>query len=128
MFHEGLADHTPLTIGTATILTGAALLAAVLLMRVSIGIGTVLNILVIGPATDATLWLIQEPGSAVARAGLTIAAPLVVGLGSSLYLGVNLGPGPRDGLMTGLHQRGMSIRTARFGIEAMAFTAGVGCA
>lgn len=124
VFHEGLSFRTPLSIGTATILTGAALLVAVILMRVKIGIGTIFNILLIGPSTDLTLWLVEEPESTLARGALTIAAPLVVGLGSSLYLGVQLGPGTRDGVMTGLHDRGMSIRSARFGIEAAAFSFG----
>jgi len=124
VFHEGLSIHTPLSIGTATILTGAALLVVIIGMRVKIGIGTILNILVIGPSTDLTLWLVEEPESTLARGALTIASPLVVGLGSSLYLGVQLGPGTRDGVMTGLHDRGMSIRSARFGIEAMAFSCG----
>lgn len=125
VFHDGLSRHTPLTIGTATVLTGAILVAVVLAMRVRIGLGTFLNVLIIGPATDATLWAIDQPSSAVARAGLTLAAPFVVAIGSGLYLGVHWGPGPRDGLMTGLNDRGLSIGRARFAIEATAFAIGV---
>ncbi len=125
VFHEGLADHSPLSIGGATILTGIVLLIMVLAMRVKIGFGTVMNIAVIGPSTDLTLWLVDEPSSSLGRAAFTVVAPLVVGLGSSLYLGVRMGPGPRDGVMTGLHDRGVSIRLARFGVEAFAFTGGV---
>lgn len=125
VFHEGLADHTPLSIGTATIVTGVLLLVATLGLRVPIGVGTVLNVALIGPATDLTIWLVDTPGSVGGRAALTLAGPLVTALGSGLYLGVHLGPGPRDGLMAGLHQRGLSIRVARFLIEATAFTAGV---
>lgn len=125
VFHEGLADHTPLSIGTATIVTGVVLLTATLAMRVRIGVGTLLNIALIGPATDLTIAIVDQPSGRVARAGLTIAGPLLVAVGSGLYLGVHLGPGPRDGLMTGLHDRGLSIRSSRFGIEAAAFTAGL---
>lgn len=125
VFHEGLADHTPLTIGTATIVTGVVVLGATIAMRVPIGLGTILNVALIGPATDTTIWLVDTPDSAVARALLTLSGPILTALGSGLYLGVHLGPGPRDGLMTGLNERGLSIRTARFGIEAAAFTAGV---
>ncbi len=125
VFHEGLSEHSPLSIGGATVVTGAALLLIVLVMRVRIGFGTVMNIIVIGPATDVTLWLVDEPASAFGRTAFTIVAPLIVGMGSSLYLGVRMGPGPRDGVMTGLHDRGVSIRAARFGIEAFAFTGGV---
>lgn len=125
VFHEGLADHTPLSIGTATIVTGVLLLVATLRLEVPIGIGTLLNVALIGPATDMTIWLVDTPGSSGARAALTIVGPFVTALGSGLYLGVHLGPGPRDGLMAGLHQRGLSIRSARFLIEATAFSAGV---
>jgi uncharacterized membrane protein YczE len=125
VFHEGFADHTPLSIGTATIATGVLLLIATLGMKVPIGVGTILNVALIGPATDITIWLVDTPASAWGRAVLTVAGPLVTALGSGLYLGVHLGPGPRDGLMTGLNDRGLSIRTARFAIEAVAFTAGV---
>jgi uncharacterized membrane protein YczE len=124
VFHEGLSDHSPLSIGGATIVTGVLLLAIVLAMRVQVGLGTVLNVIIIGPATDLTLWLLEEPSSAAARVAFTILAPLVVGLGSALYLGVHVGPGPRDGVMTGLAARGWSIGTARFVIEAFAFLGG----
>ncbi len=125
VFHDGLSRHTPLTIGAATVLTGAILVGVVLAMRVRIGLGTLLNVLIIGPATDATLWAIDQPSSAVGRVGLTLAAPFIVALGSGLYLGVHWGPGPRDGLMTGLNDRGLSIGRARFAIEATAFAVGV---
>lgn len=125
VFHEGFADHTPLSIGTATIATGVLLLIATLGMRVPIGVGTLLNVALIGPATDVTIWLIDTPASTAGRAALTIVGPILTALGSGLYLGARLGPGPRDGLMTGLHERGLSIRIARFLIEATAFTAGV---
>lgn len=125
VFHEGVAEHSPLSIGTATIATGILLLIATLGMRVPIGIGTLLNVALIGPATDLTIWLVDTPDSTAGRAVLTIVGPILTALGSGLYLGVHLGPGPRDGLMAGLHQRGLSIRTARFLIEATAFTAGV---
>ena len=125
VFHEGLADDAPLSIGTATIVTGVLLLVATLGLRVPIGLGTVGNVALIGPATDLTIWLVDTPGSAVGRATMTALGPVVTAIGSGLYLGVHLGPGPRDGLMTGLHQRGLSIRRARFLIEAVAFTAGV---
>lgn len=125
VFHDGLADHTPLSIGTATIVTGLALLVTTLALRVRIGLGTVMNVAVIGPATDLTIWLIDTPGSTAGRTALTLVGPLLTAVGSGLYLGVRLGPGPRDGLMTGMHDRGLSIRLSRFLIEATAFTAGL---
>jgi uncharacterized membrane protein YczE len=125
VFHEGVAEHSPLSIGTATIATGVLLLIATIGMNVQIGIGTLLNVALIGPATDITIWLVDVPDSTGGRATLTILGPVLTALGSGLYLGVHLGPGPRDGLMTGLSHRGLSIRSARFAIEAVAFTAGV---
>ncbi len=124
VLHDGLSQHSPLSIGSATILTGVAVLGATIAMRVKVGLGTVLNVALIGPITDLTIWLVDEPGSTFGRAALTLAAPIVTAIGSGLYLGARLGPGPRDGLMQGLNDRGMSIRVARFGIEAGAFSAG----
>ena len=74
-----------------------------------------------GKAPD---WLLDEPDSIFVRVGLTLASPFVIALGTSLYLGVHWGPGPRDGLMTGLNERGVSIRLARFLIELTAFVVG----
>ncbi|MEL6980812.1 MAG: hypothetical protein AAFO29_00140 [Actinomycetota bacterium] len=125
VFHDGVSRHTPLTIGMVTVLTGAILMVVVLVMRVRIGLGTLLNVAIIGPATDATLWAVDQPSATIGRVGLTLAAPFIVALGSGLYLGVNWGPGPRDGLMTGLNDRGLSIGRARFAIEATAFVVGV---
>jgi len=124
VFHDGLSQRTPLTIGGATVVTGVAILLAVVALQVRIGAGTLLNVALIGPSTDVTLWLFDRPTSMVLRALLTLSSPFVVAFGSSLYLGVQWGPGPRDGLMTGLHQRGVSIRLARFAIEASALAAG----
>ena len=124
VFHDGLSQHTPLSIGGATVLTGVVILVLVIAMREPIGLGTLLNIAIIGPATDTTLWLLDEPDHIVPRVALTIASPFVIAFGSSLYLGVHWGPGPRDGLMTGLNKRGVSIRLARFLIELSAFVVG----
>ena len=125
VFHEGISNHTPLSIGGATIATGAVIVVIVLVLREPIGVGTVANVMVIGVATDVTLALVDEPGSTVLRLGLAFVSPLLVALGSGLYLGVRLGPGPRDGLMTGLQKRGVAIWRARFVIEAVPFTIGL---
>ena len=126
VFHQGLSLKTPLTIGTAIIAIGAILLLAMIFLREPIGVGTVANVLVIGLAIDATLYLFdQEPTNVVVRVVLTLTGPLVVAVATGLYLGVNLGPGPRDGIMTALAKRGITLWKARFGIEAAAFIAGV---
>jgi uncharacterized membrane protein YczE len=92
------------------------------------GIGTVANIALIGSTTNVTLGILPdlgpftfegaEPADLLARAGLVLGGILVIGVGSGFYLGADLGPGPRDGLMTGLHRRyGWSIRRVRTALE-----------
>lgn len=125
VFHQGLANRTPLSIGAAVMVVGAVLLLAMAALRERIGLGTVANVLVIGLAIDATLWLVDEPSSTIARVVLTFVGPLVVAVGSGVYLGTRLGSGPRDGIMTALGSRGVALWKARFGIEAMALIGGV---
>ena len=124
VFHEGVSLHTPLTIGTVTILTGAALAAGLVWVREPVGFGTLMNGLVVGLATDATLSLIDQPASISGQVAMTLASPLLVALGSGLYLGVMLGPGPRDGVMSAMYRRGIPIWQARLIIEAVPFIIG----
>ena len=124
VFHEGVSLHTPLTIGTVTILTGAALVAGLAWAREPVGLGTLMNGLVVGLATDATLSLIDQPASTSGQVAMTLASPLLVALGSGLYLGVMLGPGPRDGVMTAMHRRGIPIWLARLTVEAVPLVIG----
>ena len=125
VFHQGLAERTPLTIGTAVIVIGVVLLIVMLVLHEPIGVGTLANVVVIGLVLDATLWLIDAPVNTAARVLLTLTGPIVVAIGSGYYIGVRLGPGPRDGLMTALDRRGVTLWKARFGIEALALSGGV---
>ena len=125
VFHQGLAERTPLTIGTAVIVIGVVLLIVMLVLHEPIGVGTLANVVVIGLVLDATLWLIDAPVNTAARVLLTLTGPIVVAIGSGYYIGVRLGPGPRDGLMTALGRRGVTLWKARFGIEALALSSGV---
>ena len=125
VFHQGLAERTPLTIGTAVIVIGVVLLIVMLVLHEPIGVGTLANVVVIGLVLDATLWLIDAPVNTAARVLLTLTGPIVVAIGSGYYIGVRLGPGPRDGLMTALDRRGVTLWKARFGIEAVALSGGV---
>lgn len=126
VFAEGLSVVTPLTVGTATILTGFALLLAWIPLRVRPGLGTIANALVIGVAIDATLALLTPPESLILRAIIAAGGIALVGLGSGLYLSCALGPGPRDGLMTGLVRRtGRPVALVRTGIEVTALVVGV---
>ncbi|MBU1865481.1 MAG: hypothetical protein KKE89_03620, partial [Actinobacteria bacterium] len=124
VFHQGLSERTPISIGMAVILIGAVVLIALLILREPIGIGTILNVLVIGAVMDLVLAVIDPPAHTAARVAYTMGGPLVVAVASGLYLGVRLGPGPRDGLMTAMARRGITVWKARFAVEVVVLVAG----
>ena len=117
VLHQGLSDRTGVGIGTVTILVGVVVLLLWIPLRERVGIGTVANTLVIGAVVDGTLAVLDSPESMVARIGLLVLGVFLFGPGSGLYIGAGLGPGPRDGLMTGIARRGHSVRAVRTGIE-----------
>ena len=125
IFHQGLAEQTWLTIGTAMILVGVVLLIALLVLREPLGFGTLANVLVIGLVVDAAIDIGGNPSNSIVRALCTFLGPLVVALGSGFYIGARLGPGPRDGLMTALDRRGIAIWKARTFIEGAALACGL---
>ena len=125
IFHQGLAEQTWLTIGTAMILVGVVLLIALLALREPLGFGTLANVLVIGLVVDAAIDIGGNPSNSIVRALCTFLGPLVVALGSGFYIGARLGPGPRDGLMTALDRRGIVIWKARTFIEGAALACGL---
>ncbi|MCB2224428.1 MAG: hypothetical protein KQH83_09700 [Actinobacteria bacterium] len=124
VFHQGLAEVTPLTIGTAVIAVGAVILVGLIAAREPIGIGTILNVIVIGLVVDGVLAVVDPPGHMAARIAYTAGGPLVVAVASGFYLGVRLGPGPRDGLMTAMARRGVTVWKARLAVEAAVLAAG----
>lgn len=118
VFHYGLTRHLPLTFGQVTIAVGAVVLLAWIPLRQRPGIGTVLNIVVIGLAADAGLAVMSQPGAIIGRGALLVAGIVVNGLAGALYVGACLGPGPRDGLWVAITRRyGLSIRLVRTVIE-----------
>ena len=122
---QGVAMHTPLAIGTATVVISFAVLLAWIPLRQRPGLGTILNAILIGLAIDATLPLLPDTDDLVARAVMLLGGIALVALGSGLYLTTRLGPGPRDGLMTGLSRRtGRSLRLWRTVIEVSALAVG----
>ncbi|WP_030843059.1 YczE/YyaS/YitT family protein [Streptomyces hygroscopicus] len=124
-FHQGVAGHIPLSFGAVTIVVGAAVLLLWIPLRERPGLGTVSNVLVIGPTVDATLWLVPEPDALAVRIPLLVFAIVLCGAATGLYISARFGPGPRDGLMTGLHRRtGWSIRLVRTGIELAVLATG----
>jgi len=116
---QGVSLHTPLSIGAATFMIGLLVLCGWLPLRERPGLGTVSNVVVISLAIDVMLPLLAVPSSGGARAAALLFGVLLIGAGSGLYLSAELGPGPRDGWMTGLHRRfGWPLSAVRFGIEA----------
>lgn len=122
--HQGLSERTGIPIGTVGILVGLLVLLGWIPLRQRPGIGTLCNVVLIGLVIDATLALSPEPEALVPRVACLAAGMVLMGLGSGLYIGAGLGPGPRDGLMTGLAARGHSLRLARTVIELAALGAG----
>ena len=118
VFHDALSKRTGLTFGTITAITGALVLLCWLPLRQRPGVGTVCNILLIAVAVDTTLFLLPAPRLLIVRIILLVAGVVLNGLATAAYIGARLGPGPRDGLMTGLHTRtGLSVRLVRTCIE-----------
>lgn len=125
VFHAGIATHVPLTFGQVTIIVGALVLLLWVPLRQWPGLGTVANVVVIGLAADAGLALIAPPESMWARVLLLGFGIVLNGVAGGLYIGSQLGPGPRDGLMTGFARRtGLSIRLVRTTIEVVVLSVG----
>ncbi len=125
VLHQGLARQLGWSLGVVTIVVGALVLLAWVPLRERPGLGTVSNVVVIGLALDAALAVLPEPGSLPVRVALVPAGILLNAVATAAYIGVHLGPGPRDGLMTGLVRRtGRSVRLVRTSIEVTVVAAG----
>ncbi|MDT9600795.1 membrane protein YczE [Sphingosinicella rhizophila] len=125
VFHQGVSDRTGLSFGTIVIATGIVILLAWIPMRQKPGIGTLANIFIIGLVIDLVLWLLPPVAGLPVRWAMMIGGLLMSGIAGGAYIGAGLGPGPRDGMMTGIADRtGWSIRLVRTGIEVAAFGTG----
>jgi uncharacterized membrane protein YczE len=125
VLHQGLAERTGRSIGTVAIAVGALVLLAWIPLRQRPGLGTVSNVVVLGLALDATLAVVAAPSSLPARVALLLGGVLLNALATAAYIGVQFGPGPRDGLMTGLVRRtGRSVRLVRTSIEVAVVAVG----
>lgn len=125
VFHQGLTERTGLSFGTITAITGVAVLLAWIPLRQRPGVGTIANVLVIAVSVDVALALIPTPDALVGQIGMLVAGIVLNGLATASYIGARLGPGPRDGLMTGLVRRtGGSIRLVRTAIEVVVLATG----
>ncbi|MGM7696946.1 YczE/YyaS/YitT family protein [Microbacterium sp. A84] len=122
---QGIARHVPLSFGVITILTSIVVLLFWLPLRQRYGIGTLLNALLVGPSADIGLFLIPAGQALWLRVGFFVIGLLVLAAATGLYIGAHFGPGPRDGLMTGLHNRtGWPIWIVRTGLEIIVVVIG----
>jgi len=121
VLHSGVIEHVPITLGQAVVLLSFVVLVLWIPLREKPGLGTISNALVVGFAADGTLALlgvVEPPRALAVEIALMVGGVLLCGFATALYIGAQLGRGPRDGLMTGLVRRtGLSIRLVRTGLE-----------
>jgi uncharacterized membrane protein YczE len=124
VLHQGLADLTGLSFGTVVILLGALVLVVWIPLGQRFGIGTVINTLTVGLIVDAFLELSPTPETIGLRWVYLLGGIVIIAFGVGLYIGAGLGPGPRDGLMTGIAAKGYPLWLVRTGLELTALVAG----
>ncbi|MGH3649759.1 MAG: YczE/YyaS/YitT family protein [Acidimicrobiia bacterium] len=125
VLHQGMTTQLGLTVGIWSIIVSFVVLVGWLPLREKYGVGTVLNAVVIGMVIDIGVLFIPEPGNAWLDSLMLTGGILTIGLASGMYIGANLGPGPRDGLMTAIARRGISIKTTRWGLEIAVLVTGI---
>jgi uncharacterized membrane protein YczE len=124
VLHQGLAVRFGLTVGIWSIIVSALVLLLWIPLQERIGIGTVANVVIIGLMIDVAAAVIPTPGNSLIAWAMLLGGVLLIGLASGLYIGASFGPGPRDGLMTGIAKRGHSIRLTRTLIEVTVLAIG----
>jgi len=124
VLHQALARHTGIALGTWAIIVSIAVLGLWIPLRERPGLGTISNAVLVGAMIDVVLALVPELHGSLARWACTLGGVVLNGVATGLYIGAGLGPGPRDGLMTGLAKRGWPIRRVRTSIELAVLAAG----
>jgi uncharacterized membrane protein YczE len=124
VFHQGLSRQLGLGVGTWSIIVGACVLALWLPLRQRPGFGTLSNVVVIGLVINLTLATIPAPHDLALRTAAMLGGVVLNGVATGAYIGAGLGPGPRDGVMTGFAARGHSIRVVRTSMEITVLAAG----
>ncbi|HEY2354286.1 MAG TPA: hypothetical protein VGH79_05230 [Gaiellaceae bacterium] len=124
VFHQGLSRTFGLAIGTWTILVGAAVLLLWIPLRQRPGLGTISNVILVGAVMNVVLAHVHAPHALTWRIVCLVAGVLCCGVATGAYIGAGFGPGPRDGLMTGLAARGHSIRVVRTALEITVLVVG----
>lgn len=125
VLHQGISRHTGIPLGTVGIITGALVLLGWIPLRERVGLGTISNVAIIGIVIDVTMLILpEEAGSTAWRWVALVGGIGLVAIGSGLYIGAGLGPGPRDGLMTAFARRGHPMRRTRTIVESIALVVG----
>jgi uncharacterized membrane protein YczE len=125
IFHQGVADRLGWSIGSVIVAVGAVVLLLWIPLRERPGVGTIANMLFVGLAANWSLAVLPEAHGLPLRIAFLVAGIVLQAVAAGTYIGAGLGPGPRDGLMTGLVARtGWSIRAVRSGIEVAVVAAG----
>lgn len=124
LLHQCLARRTSVPTGTWAIIVGAAVLLLWIPLRQRPGLGTLCNVILVGAVIDVMLAVVTPPHSLPVRAAVMVSGVALNGVATGLYIGAGLGPGPRDGLMTGYAARGHSLRLVRTCIEVTVLLAG----
>jgi uncharacterized membrane protein YczE len=126
VLHSGFIRHVPITLGQAVMLISVVVLLLWVPLRETPGLGTLANAVLVGLSADATLAVLGAPDQLWARVLFLVAGIVLNGLATALYIGSQLGRGPRDGLMTGLARRtGRSLRLVRTGLEVAVVLVGL---
>jgi hypothetical protein len=125
VFAQGVARHTHLSLGWSTALISVVVLLGWIVLRERPGFGTIANLIVIAYVLDMTTYFLAVPSDPGLKILYIVGAVVVIGVGSALYLSTNLGPGPRDGLMTSIHRHfGVSLVYVRLSLEATVLVVG----
>ncbi|MGW0199266.1 membrane protein YczE [Nonomuraea sp. NPDC003201] len=124
VFHQGLALRTDLSIGTVIIGIGALVLLLWIPLKQKPGLGTISNVVFLGLFADGAIFLLPTPSHLVLQGLYVVLGVVAIALATVLYIGAGMGPGPRDGIMTGLMRLGLSVRLGRFLIEITVLAAG----
>jgi uncharacterized membrane protein YczE len=125
VFHDGVSKRLGADFGVVAAITGLAVLLAWIPLRQRPGVGTIANVALVSLSIDAVIDTVPQPTTLAVRIPMLVGAVVLNGLATAIYVGARLGPGPRDGLMTGLAARtGWSIRLVRTGIELTVLVVG----
>jgi uncharacterized membrane protein YczE len=125
VFHQGVARVSGLSLGTVIVATSFVVLLLWIPLRERPGVGTIANAVLVGVGVDVFSALLPDVDHLATRLGLLAAGVLLNGVATGLYIGAGLGPGPRDGLMTGIARRGHPIRVVRTSLELLVVIAGI---